>query len=93
MPTLVSLYQFAKDVSKMRGVYAEVFVEWVDNKFQGYKKKLSPEQQLFTTESYSVLYIKENVSRSISWDSSNSEISYTHESDFLHFAGVGIVAL
>jgi hypothetical protein len=37
MPTLVSLYQFAKDVSEMRRVYAEVFVEWVDNNFQVYK--------------------------------------------------------
>jgi len=41
MPTFVSLYQFAKDVSDLPAVYAEIFVEWVDNNFQGYKNTVS----------------------------------------------------
>jgi len=41
MPTLVCLYQFAKDVTEKWGVYAEVFVERLDNNFQGYKNTVS----------------------------------------------------
>jgi hypothetical protein len=41
MPTLLSLYKLAKDVSDKLGVYARVFVEWVDNNCQGYENTIS----------------------------------------------------